>query len=62
VLWKCAWQDPVAIEVKNALASPVTVNVTTLTFGGKSVDIEDAVLSASLAQALREMLAVLKKG
>jgi hypothetical protein len=60
ILWKCAWDDTVAVDLQGALGSRIAADQGELHFGGKTVDIQDNTLAASLAQALSAMLQVLR--
>jgi hypothetical protein len=59
LLWKCAWQDTIAVDLRAALGSRIAANKTVLTIGAQQVDIEDEALAAALAATLIEMLKAL---
>jgi hypothetical protein len=56
LLWKCAWDDTVVIDLKASRGQRVSANKTQLHFGDRSVDVEDSTLAAALAQALTAIL------
>jgi hypothetical protein len=58
LLWKCAWQDAVAVDLHAAHGSRITANKAVLTIGAQQVDMEDEALAAALAATLTEMLEV----
>jgi hypothetical protein len=58
LLWKCAWQDVVAIELAEIAAESVKAAGTELHVGARSVDVENQALAAMLASVLRSGTAV----
>jgi hypothetical protein len=54
LLWKCAWEHTVSLELRDAALSPVALKGAILTVGNHRIDVVNANLAQGLAALLRE--------
>lgn len=54
LLWKCAWQDTVEVELRDVPTDAVSVKGSVLHIGDKTIDMEDEALAMGLMRTLRE--------